>query len=106
MFKVQIDPESRDFRRGSLFGLTGFALQILGQVAHLPAEPVVGSLVGFAASVTGTLFFVVGVFYLARSKNRGAGWAALGLLSLVGWILVAFLEDHTEADGDSVAAIG
>lgn len=53
------------------------------------------------AAPVGSVFLVIGVYYLARSKNRSPAWAVLGLLSLVGWILVAFMEDHTDEDEDT-----
>ncbi len=105
MFKVQIDPESRDFRKGSLFSLTGFALQILGTVADIPYQ-LLGftSIAAMTAIATGALLFVIGVFYLARSKNRSPAWAALGLFALVGFIIVAFLEDRAGGDGEDAVA--
>ncbi len=96
MFKVRHDSASPEFRKGSALALTGFTLETLGVVANIPYEAVLfGSRVGLMATLTGVVFFVVGVYYLAKSKGRSPAWAALGLLSLLGWILVAFLEDHT-----------
>ncbi len=101
MFKIRIDPESREFRKGSLWSLAGFALEILGVLADLPHRGIgFSSVVALAATVTGAAFFVVGVYYLARAKGRSPAWAILGLLSLLGWILVAFLEDRTLDAGD------
>ena len=99
MFKIQIDPKSREFQIGSRFSLTGFALQVIAEIAAISGQGGgFDSPVGLAAAATGTLFFVIGVFYLARSKNRSPGWAVLGLFSLFGWILVAFLEDRAERE--------
>ena len=101
MFKIRIDPESLDFRRGSLFSLAGLALELLGAIADIPRGGFgFSSPVALAATVTGAALLVVGVYYLARSKGRSPAWALLGLLSLVGWILVAFMEDRSEDIGD------
>ena len=106
MFKIQVDPTSQEFRKGSLFGLAGFALELLGAVAQIPYQGIgFGSPVGLAATITGAAFLVVGVYYLARSKGRHPAWAILGLLSLVGWILVAFLEDTTQNVGEDAVAV-
>ena len=100
MFKVRIDPTAPEFRKGSALALTGFALELLGAVANIPHEEILfGSPIGLLATLTGMVFFVAGVYYLARSKGRSPTWAFLGLLSLLGWILVAFLEDHTDEEG-------
>ncbi len=102
MFKVKIDPQSNEFRKGSLFGLAGFALELLGAVANIPYHGgETSSYAGTASALVGLVFFVVGVYYLAQSKGRSPAWAVLGIFSLVGWILVAFIEDHTEVVGEA-----
>ena len=106
MFKIRIDHESLDARKATHFGLAGFALGIISYFADIPYQDgEFVSLVALAATVTGTAFFVVGTYYLARSKGRSPAWAILGLLWLMGWILVAFLEDHTEVVGDRGATL-
>ncbi len=105
MFKIRIDSESLDFRKGSHWTLAGFALELVGSVAGIPRGTVFSSPAGLAALLTGTAFIIVGTHYLAISKGRSPAWAALGLFGIFGWIALAFMEDHTDVATEEPAPV-
>ncbi len=100
MFKIQIDAESPDFQTGSQWTLFGLFLELAGVLFSIP-HPEVVSPASLFLYASGAIAIVVGVFHLAKSKHRSPMWAIMGLLSLLGWTLVAFIEDRSPANRDS-----
>ena len=96
MFKVRLDARSPDFQTASRWAMSGLAFQLLGLVVDIPFQGTgFGTPLALYLTAGGTVALLIGTAYLAKSKHRSTWWAVLGLLSLVGWTLVVFLEDHS-----------
>ena len=93
MFSIRINTDSPEYRDGTVWALTGIGMQLVSQLFMIGEDLLpVAELFLFLA---GAGFVIHGLALIARSKSRSPFWGVLGLLSLVGWILVAFLEDRS-----------
>jgi len=98
MFRIQYDPESKDVKKSVPLILSGLAIQTLGnildawrtQAGFLSSSPWTG-----AIAAVGALSLILGLYFLARAKNRSPAWALLGLLSFLGCFIVATIEDRS-----------
>lgn len=63
-------------------GIPGLAFQVAGHVIENPI-----------LLLAGTALLMVGLAYYARAKGRNPAWCLMGLLSLVGLIVLASLQD-------------
>lgn len=96
MFKLRLDRESEDHRKSLPFVLGGFALEPVSAALMYWVEPLAW---GLAVSALSTIFFGIGLAYLARSKQRSTLWSGLAVFGIVGWFLVAWLEEgHPSKD--------
>jgi glycerol uptake facilitator-like aquaporin len=73
-------------------GVPGLILQIAGNVMMRsgPDKEGVGLLVG----IIGTALLMGGLMMYARAKGRSPAWGLMGLLSIIGLIVLAMLEDR------------
>ncbi len=101
MLKIHRNRESDDDSRSSPWVVSGLILELTASIASIYTSDIslTGiSLMRWGLYVSGLACFVVGLFYFARSKNRSPLWAVLGVLSLLGWFFVAYLEDQREGE--------
>jgi hypothetical protein len=76
-----------------LFGVPGLILQGVGNQA-----------VGGLMSLAGVTLLVIGLSYYARSRGRSPWFAALGLLSCLGLLILALLPKRCVVCGGPSAA--
>jgi len=101
MFRIQYDPESKDVKKSVPLILSGLAMQTLGSIlggwrahaGYLSPSPWAWAIIG-----VGALSLILGVYLLAKAKNRSPAWAWLGLLGFIGCFIVATIEDRSVPD--------
>ncbi len=67
-----------------MFGVPGLIMQAVGSNA-------IGGIVGLLVSLLGTGLLIFGLTFYARSRGQHPGFAALGLLSCLGMLILALL---------------
>ena len=65
-------------------GVPGIILQILGALTPGPG-----------LELLGTVLLTLGLAYYAMAKGRSPAWCLLGLLSIIGIVLLACLDDKS-----------
>lgn len=85
--------------RALIWSSAGIILQVLGAMglfsqAEATAE-INPSFTAVVLIITGTALLMGGLAWYARAKGRRYLWAAAGMLSLPGFILVRLLKDKT-----------
>ena len=96
MFKVRLDRDAEDYKKGMPHVLSGFALEFVGELALGFGMPLP---MGLSLILVGMLAVGVGLAYIAHSKNRSVAWGGLTVLSFVGWFLVACLREGQVSEG-------
>ncbi|MFX0097767.1 MAG: hypothetical protein ACFE7E_08425 [Candidatus Hodarchaeota archaeon] len=69
-------------RMSFCFGIPGIILQIAGQFV-----------LGPLATLLGTVLLLVGIAYYAKAIGRSPAWCLLAFFSIIGLIILGFLED-------------
>ena len=72
-------------------GAPGIILQIAGNIMGRSNPP------GIIMILVGSGLLVAGLAYYAIAKGRSAWWGLCGFLSIIGLIILAFLEDRTKS---------
>lgn len=98
-------------RKSFFFGVPGIVLQLGGRLGlsmvgskqgaqSFPMANDERALVEIAATVglvLGTCLLIAGLSCYARAKGRSGWWGLMGLLSIIGLIVLACLEDRNKA---------
>ena len=76
----------KEYNRKSLYyGIPGLCVQIIGVIASSPLLVLVGG-----------IFLIVGLCMYAKAKGRHYAWGFFGLLSWIGIIVLACLNDESK----------
>ncbi len=70
------------------FGIPGLIVQTFGVISQITI-----------ISLVGAVLLIVGLGYYAKSKGRHPAWCLLGLLSILGIIILALLQDKSSETG-------
>jgi hypothetical protein len=86
-------------RKSLAYGIPGLVLQIGGsfveQFCTTPAAAGIDKIV----TLIGTVLLLVGLAFYAKAKQRHPAWCLMACLSIIGWIVLAGLEDKAP-DGE------
>ena len=78
-----------------IVGAPGLALQLCGGLLArtLIADPATADMAAAAALGVGTILLLIGLAFYAKAKGRHPAWCLMAFLSLIGFIVLALLQD-------------
>lgn len=82
---------ARDNNISLALGVPGLITEVVGVVMRNNPET---AQTGQAIYVVGTLLLIAGLGFYAKAKGRSLAWGLMGLLSIIGLIVLAMLEDR------------
>lgn len=77
-------------------GVPGLIMQIAGNLMRSNPE---NASTGLAVAVIGSVLLIVGLALYAMAKGRSPAWGLMGLLSIIGLIVLAMLQDYAPSGG-------
>lgn len=98
MFKFHVNERSPLHRKTLQWAFPGLALHFVAATLDVVRNDLHWVL-PLAFGLAGTVLMVVGLRYMALSKERSPWWGLLGCLGFVGWLGLALLEGRSERSG-------
>jgi hypothetical protein len=84
-------------RKSLVWGVSGIVVQIAGMVLTSVSETRFLSSIGLIVMSAGFALLTAGLVYYAKAKGRHPTWGFMGLLSGIGLIVLACLQDRAPA---------